>query len=428
MKEFEKVIGYNSIKLELKRVCDIMRNNEKYKALGVSTPRGILLHGNPGVGKTLMANCFIEASKRPAYLCRKDKSNGDFINTIKETFDKAKQNTPSIVFLDDMDKFANGDNRHPNAEEYVTIQSCIDNIANEEVFVLATANDLSYLPRSLLRVGRFDNIIEVKNPIGDDATKIVSYYLSQKRFIDEIDAQQIAYLLNGRSCAELEAVINEAGIYAGSQNKDRIDMDDIIRACMRIIYDAPEEMDSYSKDVLERIAYHEAGHAVVAEILEPNSINLVSICKRSREIGGVTSYNQNEDYFYQKKYMDYRVMSLLAGRAATEIKFDEIDIGANSDMERAYEIIKRFVNSYGNFGFSFITGRSSISNTSLSNIENQISSEMERYYKQAHKLLASNRCFLDDLAHEIMNKKILTNKDIQRIKNNNDIVTPCFNM
>ncbi|MCH5156236.1 MAG: AAA family ATPase, partial [Clostridiales bacterium] len=123
MSEFDKIIGYKDIKSELIRLCDIIRNGEKYKALGVTLSGGLLLDGDPGVGKTLMANCFIKESGRPAFVCRKNKPDGEFVNEIKKTFNEAAENAPSIILLDDMDKFANEDDNHKNAAEYVTVQS-----------------------------------------------------------------------------------------------------------------------------------------------------------------------------------------------------------------------------------------------------------------------------------------------------------------
>ena len=166
MKAMDKIIGYSSIKRELRQISDTLKNREAYDKLGVSSPRGLLLYGDPGVGKSLMAAAIIEESGRQAYTCRKDKPNGDFVKYIKETFDKAAENAPSIVFLDDMDKFTNGDERHPDAEEYVTVQSCIDEVKGKEVFVLATVNNIRNLPRSLRRAGRFDRTIEVEAPRG----------------------------------------------------------------------------------------------------------------------------------------------------------------------------------------------------------------------------------------------------------------------
>ena len=169
MKAMDSIIGYTAIKHELKQISDTLKNSEFYDKLGVTAPRGLLLYGNPGVGKTLMATAIIEESGRVAFTCRKDKPNGDFIKHIKSTFDKAAESVPSIVYLDDMDKFTNGDARHPDAEEYVTVQSCIDSVKDKNVFVLATVNNIQNLPPSLRRAGRFDRIINIEAPRGKDA-------------------------------------------------------------------------------------------------------------------------------------------------------------------------------------------------------------------------------------------------------------------
>ena len=178
MKAIDKIIGYSNIKCELKQIADTLKNRDVYEKLGVYSPRGLLLYGEPGVGKSLMASAIIEESGRTAFTCRKDKPNGDFVKHIKETFDKAAENAPSIVYLDDMDKFANGDERHPDAEEYVTVQSCIDEVKHKEVFVLATVNNINNLPKSLYRAGRFDRTIEVEAPRGKDAEKIIAHVMA----------------------------------------------------------------------------------------------------------------------------------------------------------------------------------------------------------------------------------------------------------
>ncbi|MCF0135818.1 MAG: ATP-binding protein [Lachnospiraceae bacterium] len=195
---------------KLKQISDSLKNEEVYAALGVSAPKGLLLYGEPGVGKSLMANAIIEESGRQVFTCRKEKPNGDFINEIKETFDKAAENAPSIVYLDDMDKFTNGDENHPDAEEYVTVQSCIDRVKEKRVFVLATANNIRCLPNSLRRVGRFDRKIEVRAPRGEDAEKIIGHYLENKKYVDGMDARTIARIMNGRSCAEIEKYYRKA--------------------------------------------------------------------------------------------------------------------------------------------------------------------------------------------------------------------------
>lgn len=417
MKEFNKVIGYEDVKIELERIIDMMVNQDKYKALGVSTTKGLLLNGVPGVGKTLMAKCFIKASKRPTFIIRKDLPDGDFVKYIKTSFEKAKKQAPSIVFLDDMDKFANEDSHHKNAEEFVTIQSCIDECKDDEVFVLATTNDLDAIPNSLLREGRFDKRIDVENPEGEDAVKIVKHYLKNKRCAKDVDAEEIARLLNGRSCASLETVINEAGVYAGYENRKEVSMDDLVRAFMRVVYKAPEKLNIKDDKYIRRISLHESAHVVVSETLEPGSVNFVTVKPFGGPTKGFAGYNNNENYWHDKELMENRVISLLAGKAAIEIVYGVTDVGANSDIHRAFDIVERFVDNYCTYGFSNWEGNGSyVPEAQEERRMNYITCEIERYYQQAKKILIDNRKYLDALTDELVEKQVLLAKDVQRLK------------
>ena len=267
MNYFEKIVGYEQQKNELKIIADVLRNTEKYTKHGVSAPRGLLLYGRPGVGKTLMASCLVEASGRKAFVCRKTEPGAEFVKIIKSTFDKAAQNTPSVVFLDDMDKFSNVDEEHCDSEEYVTIQSCIDDVKGKEVFVIATANEICDLPLSLLRAGRFDRVVEVEPPKIDDSALIIRKCLEGKNVSDDVDTIIIARLLENRSCAQLETVINEAGVYAGYNRFDKITMEHIVMACMQVVFNIPmrglydleetvgEKLHD-SSNVLSQVIYH----------------------------------------------------------------------------------------------------------------------------------------------------------------------------
>ena len=425
MSEFDKVIGYQSIKLELERLCDIIKNPDKYKKLGVNFPRGLVLYGEPGVGKTLFANCFLKESGVQYYVCRKNKPNGEFINSIKATFDEAKANQPAVILLDDMDKFANEDKDHKDAEEYVTVQACIDEVKNDDVFVFATANDLRKVPDSLLRTGRFDKLIEVKNPRGEDAVKIIQYYLSQKQYVDNLDAEEISRMLSGRSCAELETVINDAGIYAGYANKEKIDMDDIIRACLRMLYEAPETIqdDGHIND--EETAYHEAGHVVVAEILEPKSVTLVSIGGHEGSINGFTAYYRKLEYWKSFDLMKIRLLTLLAGKAQIELQYGRHDTGCGSDITRAMDVARRMVSEYGIVGFNKCnSSRFDFDNsqTLKSRIEDAMFDELEKCYMEAKKILSNNKEFVKNIVTAVMQKRMLTTKEIQKIKEESNIV------
>ena len=414
--DFKKVIGYEPIKLVLERILDMIRNKEKYEKLGTKLPSGVLLSGRPGTGKTLIANQFIKASGLMVFLVRKDKPDGDFVKHIKHAFELAKENSPSIVFLDDMDKFANEDDDHTDAEEYVTIQSCIDDVKGHNVFVLATANNTSKLPNSLIRSGRFDKHIRVKTPTGKDASKIVEYYIKQKNFVNEIDFDEVAKMLDGGSCAVLETVINEAAILAGYNGKEKIEKEDLLKAAMCVIFDAPELAEKKPLEIIKKTAYHEAGHVVVAELLEPESISLVSVLGHDGPTQGVTAYYQDDDFYFSSiDLMKNRVKSLLAGKATTELVYGEVDVGANSDIYRVMSIVERFVDNYCGYGFDKFA-RYGSSNELYSRRDDWIAMEVEKYYQEVKKMLIDNREFLDKVAEQLVEKETLTCKDIKEIK------------
>ncbi|MCR5636370.1 MAG: AAA family ATPase [Clostridiales bacterium] len=449
MKEFEKVIGYNAIKQELIRISDVLKNNDAYKKLCVNAPRGLLLHGEPGVGKTLMASCIIAASGRKAFICRKDKPNGDFVNAIKKTFSDAKAAAPSIVFLDDMDKFANGDESHTDAEEYVTVQACIDEVRDSEVFVLATANSLRVLPGSLKRVGRFDRIIKICNPDGEDAIRIISHYISKKKFVGDIDPISIARIMEGRSCAELETVINEAGLYAGYERSDKITMEHFMRACLHTVFNVPNGVLnakmpkinlSDSKNPMTKVIYHEAGHATIAEVLKPGTVTLVSAYKQAGDTGGFTAFCKNlkgnssselcleedDDYLNDLMAQDNdtideihaEVLGSLGGMAALEQRFGIIDTGTRSDLNRAFDYVSDLVIENCTCGFQYHSDgyRRSDSQELMARQEQAVAAEMERYYRKTKEILALNHELLDAIALELSRKGVLTAADIAEIK------------
>ena len=411
---FESIIGYRAIKLEISRILDQLTNPDKYSALGVTEPHGLLLHGVPGVGKSTFANAVVEESGRTVFVCRKDKSNGDFVNEIVHIFDKAAESTPSIVLLDDLDKFANEDERRRDSEEFVTVQACIDKVKDKRVFVVATANNIHKLPDSLIRAGRFDHVLELRCPSGKDAEEIVAFYLSKKPFVADLDVKLITRLLEGRSCAELESVINQAGTYAAFDGRDRVEMKDMIKAILRIIFEAPESFDD-DMSALPLVACHEAGHALVAELLEPGSVNLVTALNHDSFAGGVASVHKNECYFYSKEMMENRVMYILAGKAATEICYGVVDTGANSDLHRAFDIVHRFVDHYCSYGFGQFVIDRHCSNEVLDRRDSRIAAEMERCYAQTKKLLLENKNKLDKLIARLVEDKTLLGEQVQEI-------------
>lgn len=420
MNEFDKIIGYETIKQELMQISDVLKNSEAYVKLGVKPPCGLLLYGDPGVGKSLMASALIEASGRKAFTCRKDKPDGEFINQITATFEAAKAEAPSIVFLDDMDKFANGDEDHPDAEEYVTVQSCIDDCKGTDIFVLATVNNMRSLPRSLRRVGRFDRTIEVENPSGKDAEKIIAHYISGKKFVGNIDARTIARLMNGRSCAELETVINEAGVYAGYERSSEITMDHFMKAILHTVFDVPNgQLSAFSSEKkgnpeLKHIAYHEAGHAVIGEVIDPGSITLVSAYAREGEQGGFTHCWEAEDVRALER-AERHIIQALGGAAATEQLFGSFDAGCAADLDQAFSTVWDLVTNNCTCGFHLhCNGRDS--EELRAKQEQAVAAEVERYYRRAKDILAQNKDLLEGIAQGLLQKGVLTDADIAEIR------------
>ena len=274
--KFDSVIGYRAIKQELLEICDMIKNPDVYRKLGAAMPRGIMIHGEPGVGKSMMANAFLDECGLTSYTLRRTKSDGDFINEIKQTFNDAAKNEPSVILLDDMDKFVSEEGRK---EEFSVVQACIDEVKDKQVFVIATANSTRDMPSSLTRAGRFDRKIEVKIPSGQDAADIVHYYLKSKTLSEDVNFTDVAKMMSRKSCAELECVINEAAIYAGFERAEKVCMRHLVRAFLRTYFRSNEAAPWEQLDEKKRkkLAYHEAGHAAVAELLKPNSVGIISI-------------------------------------------------------------------------------------------------------------------------------------------------------
>ena len=416
---FNNIIGYDNIKTTLKTVIDMLNNVEKYKKLGCNIAHGLLLYGPPGTGKTSIAKEVLNNVNRKIYIIRKNKSDGKFMDYVSNIFLEAKKNQPSIILLDDLDKFSENDFK-TNNEEYVAIQSLIDDIKNEDIFVIATANDIHVLPQSLKRAGRFDIKIEIDNPKEEDAFKIFTHYLKGKKIDKNVNIKNLSYILTNCSCAELEKVCNQAGIYAGYKNKESIGMDELLRSALEIKYNTNIEEINVEDKYAINTAYHEAGHALIGELLEPDSISFITITKNDSDTKGFTIFHNNEDYHSDIKFMKNRVKSLLAGKAATEIVYNTCDVGSNSDLHRAYDIVCRFVDDYCMLDFdSWIIDRNETSQKVKENKSNNINKLIDSYYREVKDMLIKNRNKLDALANELKNKKILFKDEIKYICENN---------
>ena len=415
MSAFDKIYGYEKEKKELLYICDMMNNPEKYRNFGVEIPKAVLLHGAPGLGKTLMAKAMIEESGRTSFACRKTRADGEFVDILKKTFDDAIENAPSIVFLDDMDKFAEDNLKSDsNKEEFVVIQSCLEDIKDKDVFVIATANDICNLPSSLVRAGRFGRQLEFSVPPLDDSIKIIAHYLSGKKVAFDVDAEMIANILVGYSCAVLESVINEAGIYAAFESSEYITKDHIVRAILRVVLRTveSEDLDEIS---MRKIAYHEAGHAGLA-IHNKYKVGLVTIRQHGSTGGICQSYgDERSGMTYEKFRRD--VMEKLAGKAAVELHFGTVDMGATADIDDATDMVRRAIELRCIEGFEYGYDLSRYSDKQafqrMDRITDKVYSFIQDCYDNCVYILTRNSSLLDEIAVKLLEKRTLLHEDLK---------------
>lgn len=423
MNTFESIIGYEEIKYELRIIADVLKNTDKYKAFGVCAPRGLLLSGEPGVGKTLMANALIYESGRKTFVCRKNLTDAEFVNHISKVFDNAKRSAPSIVFLDDIDKFANNDTEHKNEGIFVTVQSLIDELKDSEVFVLATANEPEKLPDSLKREGRFDKTIGVFAPFGDEGKEIVAHYLGKIKFTDIKDMESITRILEGKSCAAIQTLVNAAGIIAAYESAVAIGDEHLIKAVLSGSHKIPEYLIGKKRESLEsatekmrRTVYHEAAHATVGEILSPGSVSLIAAYMNKNETVAFVSSNANDD-IPRIDNMYISIVTALAGKAAIRLKFGRDDTGANKDLGSAFITAKALISSECIYGFNLRNvPLPDISERKRDALSEVTAAEMERLFMKANEILVKNNDFFEKIADELAVKGYLLWRDIQRIK------------
>ena len=407
MGEFSNVIGYNKIKGELLEIADMIKNPEIYASLGARLPSGVLLDGAPGLGKTLLATEFIRICGVKSFTLRRSKGSENFIELLEKTFAEAAAEAPSIVFCDDMDKFA-PDSR--DSEEFVVLQAKMDEVKGKGVFVIATVNDTDDIPYSLLRAGRFDRHINVLPPTGSDSEQIIRHYLSEKPMDKDINYEDVAKMLYGKSCAELESVINAAAISAAYARSARICMDHVMGATLREAYGITEDCDDMSETEREETAYHEAGHALISEVIQPGSVGLLSLSSSRRSDKGGFMLRCEE---YDRRA--HVILVALGGKAGSELRFGRVASGTTSDLQKAVSHLYRSITGVGTYGLSNLGGGDE-SEALDSRQEIVIDAELERHLFKAKEIIADNREFLDALAKELYTKKTLLHSDIKRIR------------
>ena len=356
---FEDVAGVDEEKEELEEIVEFLKNPKKYTDMGARIPKGVLLVGQPGTGKTLLAKAVAGEAGVPFFII----SGSDFVemfvgvgaSRVRDLFDQAKKNSPCIIFIDEIDavgrqRGAGLGGGHDEREQ--TLNQLLVEMdgfaANEGVIVLAATNRPDVLDKALLRAGRFDRQIVVGMPDVKAREQILEVHSRKKRLADDVDLKTIAKNTSGFAGADLENILNEAALLAARRNIDEIGMREIEDAMVKVTM-GPEKKTKVRSDKENRlVAYHEAGHAVVSHFLSTQDpVHQISIVPRGMA-GGYTMYRPTEDKsFMSKTEMEENIVSLLGGRVAEALILNDISTGASNDIERATKIARSMVTQYG---------------------------------------------------------------------------------
>ena len=440
---FADVAGLKEEKEELMEIVDFLKNPSKYIDIGARIPKGVLLVGPPGTGKTYLSRAVAGEAKVPFFSI----SGSDFVemfvgvgaSRVRDLFEQAKKNAPCIIFIDEIDavgrkRGAGLGGGHDEREQ--TLNQLLVEMdgfgKNEGVIVMSATNRPDILDKALLRPGRFDRTIYVGLPDVRERLEILKVHTKNKKLKSDVDLENIAKTTTGFSPADLENLCNEAALLAARNNEAEISNEVFKEASIKVV--AGPEKKSQVVIEKERVltAYHESGHAIVSGFLEDNDkVHMITIIPRGRA-GGFTAYLPQEDAkFMTKRQMQHKLISLLGGRAAEEVVLDDISTGASNDIERATKIAHAMVTKYGmskRLGPMMYGGDDSEvflgeelgKNKQYSDkIAYEIDSEMreliDEAYNKALNILNENIDLLHALANRLLEKETIGQEEFEAI-------------
>ena len=431
---FKDIAGLDEEKQEMIEIVDFLKKPKKFQDMGAKIPRGVLLCGNPGTGKTLIAKAIAGEANVPFI----SMSGSEFIemfaglgaSRVRKLFEKARKISPCIVFIDEIDAIGSRRTSSSGAESEnnQTLNQLLVEMdgfdTDEAIIVLAATNRPEMLDKALLRPGRFDRQITIGLPDLNGREAILKIHAKGKKFDPTVDFRNIAEDTAGFTGAELANILNEAAIIATVKNNKAITNDDIEEAVKKVTVGLEKHSRAISEKDKKLTAFHEAGHAIVSRYLETQKdIKEVSIIPRGMA-GGYTMYKTNEDKFYvSKQEMQEKLIALLGGRAAEKLALDDISTGASNDIEVATKIATDMVTVYG---MSDIVGPIAINlekdpyqvEILGQKFEDAIGSEIklliDNAYYQARKILSEHMDKLELVANTLLVKEIISSEEFER--------------
>ncbi|HBJ12609.1 MAG TPA: cell division protein FtsH [Clostridiales bacterium] len=442
---FDDVAGVDEEKEELEEIVEFLKNPKKFTDMGARIPKGVLLVGQPGTGKTLLAKAVAGEAGVPFFII----SGSDFVemfvgvgaSRVRDLFDEAKKKAPCIIFIDEIDavgrqRGAGLGGGHDEREQ--TLNQLLVEMdgfaANEGVIVLAATNRPDVLDKALLRPGRFDRQIVVSAPDVKAREEILEVHSRKKKLAPDVELKTIAKNTSGFSGADLENVLNEAALLAARRNKKEIGMLEVEDAMVKVTMGPEKRTRVRSEKEQKLVAYHEAGHAVVSRFLPTQDpVHQISIVPRGMA-GGYTMYRPTEDKsFMSRTEMIENIISLLGGRVSEKLVLDDISTGASNDIERATKIARNMVTKYGMservgtitlgqnqeevfLGRDFAQSKE-YSEETAAIIDEEVKSIIDFAYKKAAEILNANMEKLHVVAGILLEKEKIDGEEFDAIFN-----------
>ena len=436
---FKDVAGLEGAKEEIQEIVDFLKNPTKYTVLGGKIPKGALLVGLPGTGKTLLAKAVAGEAKVPFFSL----SGSDFVemfvgvgaSRVRDLFKQAKDKSPAIIFIDEIDAIGRARGKSnmngSNDERENTLNQLLTEMdgfgTNTNVIVLAATNRADVLDKALMRAGRFDRQIYVDLPDLNERREIFKVHLKPLKVIKTLDIEFLAKQTPGFSGADIANVCNEAALIAARKNKKSVGKQDFLNAVDRIVGGLEKKNKIITPDEKKTIAYHEAGHALVSWLLEHAApLVKVTIVPRGKSLGAAW-YLPEERQIVQTDQMLDEMCAALGGRAAEKVMFNKISTGALSDLEKVTQQARAMVSIYGlndvigNITYYDSTGQSEYnfskpySENTAQKIDHEISEIIEKQYNRAIDILKTSKDKLTLLAERLLEKEVIFKDDLENI-------------
>ena len=440
---FTDVAGIDEAKQELEEIVDFLKNGERYLALGAKIPKGVLLVGAPGTGKTLMAKAVAGEAGVPFFSI----SGSDFVemfvgvgaSRVRDLFEQAKKHAPCIVFIDEIDAVGRQrgaglggghDEREQTLNQLLVEMDGFDGTTG--IIIIAATNRPDILDNALLRPGRFDRQVVIDRPDIMGREQILEVHIKGKPLSSQVDVKVLAKRTPGFTGADLSNLINEAALLAARKNKKEIEMEDLEEAIDKVIAGPEKKNRIITEKEKEIIAYHEVGHALLAKLLKNcDPLHKVTIISRGMALGLTMTLPENDQVLYSKTQLLDRMAMTLGGRIAEEIIFNEITTGAQNDLEKVTDLARKMVTTYGmsdkmgpmTFGKRnehIFLGRDfgherNFSEEVASIIDREIKSLVEERYNFAREILLSNRDVIEEIVKVLLEKETLDEKEVDDI-------------